>query len=472
MPRKRASRRGLVLGAGGVLGSAWMIGALRAIEAEQGVDVRDHDVVVGTSAGSVIAALLGLGIGADVMVNSERGVFEPGYPVLDYRDLGASLPPRPRMRMGSPRLLTASALHPRQTTPMVALAALLPQGRGQIAAIGDLVIAATERLEHPLDPLAAKRSAAVPPGARRGRQQEPLGPNGWPLHPQLHIVAMDFDTGGRVLFGSEGAPPAPLSHAVMASCAIPGWYAPIRISGRRFVDGGTRSPASLDLLAASNLDEVMVLAPACSFESDRPRSAVALVERQMRRAATRRLAREIELVQAAGIRVTVLCPGPEDLQVIGGNMMDLTRRAEVFETSLRTSTEALRALPAPTASPVARPARSTTGPRSTTGSRNATGTATGTRGATGPTRAATASTAGTTTGSTRAGTGPTRRATAPAQDVVQGDTVPTRGRAPAARGATGPRAAGGTTPRTARGTSRGAAGDGSPEENADLGLVG
>jgi NTE family protein len=92
----------------------------------------------------------------------------------------------------------------------------------------------------------------------------------------------------------------------------------------------------------AGLDEVIVLAPACSFETDRPRGAVARVERQMRRAATRRLAREVEVARAAGVRVTVLCPGPEDLEAIGGNVMDITRRVEVFETSLRTCGVALR----------------------------------------------------------------------------------------------------------------------------------
>ncbi|WP_396229837.1 patatin-like phospholipase family protein, partial [Frankia sp. CpI1-P] len=71
MTRRRAPRRGLVLGAGGVLGSAWMIGAMRAVETETGRDLGSSDLVVGTSAGSVVAALLGLGVGIDVMANSE-----------------------------------------------------------------------------------------------------------------------------------------------------------------------------------------------------------------------------------------------------------------------------------------------------------------------------------------------------------------------------------------------------------------
>ncbi|ABD10159.1 patatin [Frankia sp. CcI156] len=315
MTRKRAPRRGLVLGAGGVLGSAWMIGAMRAVETATGRDLSGADLVVGTSAGSVVAALLGLGIGIDVMANSERGIYEAGDPVLDYRDLGASLPPRPRMRMGSPRLLTASARHPRRSSPMVTLAAMLPQGRGKISAVGDLVTAAMDR--------------------------KGLDPTEWPTRPALRVVAMNFDTGERVLFGVADAPRATLSEAVMASCAIPGWYAPVTVDGQRFVDGGTRSPASVDLLADAGLAEILVLAPACSFQLDRPRGTVARVERQVRRAATRRLMREVEMVEAAGTRVTVLCPGPEDLEVIGGNVMDLTRRAQVFETALRTTGEAL-----------------------------------------------------------------------------------------------------------------------------------
>ncbi|MCK9922507.1 patatin-like phospholipase family protein [Frankia sp. AgPm24] len=317
MSRRRTVRRGLVLGAGGVLGSAWMIGALCAVETETGRDLARSDLVVGTSAGSVVASLLGLGISVEAMANSERGIHESGDPILDYRDLGASLPPRPKMRMGSPRLLTASALHPRHATPMVTLAALLPQGRGKISAVGDLVLA--------------------------GMGRAGVDPNHWPDRPALRIVAMNFDTGDRVLFGSPEAPRMSLPDAVMASCAIPGWYAPIEVNGQRFVDGGTRSPTSVDLLVDAGLDEVVVVAPACSLATDRPRGAVALVERQVRRAATRRLLREVALLEGVGTRVTVICPGPDDLMAMGGNLMDLTRRAEVFETSLSTTTDFLRA---------------------------------------------------------------------------------------------------------------------------------
>jgi NTE family protein len=194
---------------------------------------------------------------------------------------------------------------------MVALAALLPQGRGTITAVGELVAAASER----------------ECGTIRG----------WSRSPRLHVVAMDYDTGERVMFGAPGAPRPPVPTAVMASCAIPGWYTPIEIAGRRYIDGGTRSPASLDMLVDTGIDDVLVLAPACSLEIDRPRGGLARVERRVRRTATRRLMGEVEKVRGAGLEVTVVCPGPEDLEAIGGNVMDASRRADVFEMSVRTS---------------------------------------------------------------------------------------------------------------------------------------
>ena len=76
------------------------------------------------------------------------------------------------------------------------------------------------------------------------------GPDGWAPREGVWVVAMDYDSGRRVAFGREGAPPARLDEAVTASCAIPGWYAPVLIDGRRYVDGGTLSATSADLLAA------------------------------------------------------------------------------------------------------------------------------------------------------------------------------------------------------------------------------
>lgn len=314
-------RRGLVLGAGGVLGFAWMIGALAALEAEEGFDARDVEICVGTSAGSILAALLGSGVSVETMLRHQQGIPIPGDFNIDWdydRDSGGALPPRPRLGLGSPELLRRAARHPLRVPPLATLSAVLPRGRGTLEPLRRMIDRAARGL-----PAAGTR----PP---------------WPLDPQVWVIAMDYSAGRRVAFGRDGSPPATLAAAVTASCAIPGWYAPSVIDGRRYVDGGTTSPTSVDLLAGRGLTEVYVLAPMISFAYDRPSSPVARAERRLRRTVTRRVLNEATRVRRAGTEVTLLGPGPADLQVIGANLMDPRRRAAVLATSLRTSPEALR----------------------------------------------------------------------------------------------------------------------------------
>jgi NTE family protein len=163
----------------------------------------------------------------------------------------------------------------------------------------------------------------------------------WPTTPEAWIVSMDYDSGRRIAFGRAGAPPASLADAVMSSCAIPGWYAPVEIGGRRYIDGGTLSPTSIDLLADRGLDEVIVLAPMASFDYDDPPTVVGRMERRFRRAMTKRVLHEAGKVRRRGASVTVLGPGREDLEAIGVNLMDHRRRMNVLEVSLRTTAAAL-----------------------------------------------------------------------------------------------------------------------------------
>jgi NTE family protein len=306
---------GLVLGAGGVLGAAWTIGALAALQEERGLDPREADVLLGTSAGSVLSAFLGCGVGVDVLLDHQRGIVNAEAPDISYDpdvDGGGALPPLPRPGIGSARGVLSTALRPWKVTPMGALSAVLPQGRGSLAPIGTLV------------------DAVCPKGA-------------WAAHPQTWIVAMDYDNGRRVAFGRDGAPHASLRDAVMSSCAIPGWYTPVTIGGRRYVDGGACSPTSLDLVLPLELDEVVVLSPMTSMEYDRPATVAGRLERRFRRLVTKRLVSEVRKVARTGTKVTLLGPGPDDLDAIGANLMDPRRREKVLETSLRTSAQALRA---------------------------------------------------------------------------------------------------------------------------------
>jgi NTE family protein len=137
-----------------------------------------------------------------------------------------------------------------------------------------------------------------------------------------------------------------VGEAVLASCSIPGWFAPQTIGGRRYVDGGVRSSTSLGLLAedgAPALDEVYVLAPMASHAYDRPRDPLSAAERAVRMVLTRWLDAEVAAVRDRGVAVTVVTPGPADLAAMGGNLMNPRRRDRVLETSLETSALALAA---------------------------------------------------------------------------------------------------------------------------------
>jgi NTE family protein len=309
-----APRRGLVLGAGGVLGAAWSIGALNAIAEVEGFAPHEADLIVGTSAGSVLAALVGAGLTAQELADHQRGMPLPHRVGIDWdydRATGGAHPTRPKLAMGSPALLRRSVTNPRHVPPLAVLAALTPPGSGTLAEVGGMVAAVADE-------------------------------SGWVARDGVYIMSLDYDSGRRVAFGREGSPPATIDQAVMASCAIPGWYAPITIGGRRYIDGGAWSTSNVDVVAREEVDEVYVVAPMASFVLDHPRKLTGRIERQVRRQITRRLLHEADKVRATGKAITILTPGPEDLAVIGANMMDPSRRLEVLDTSMRTSADALR----------------------------------------------------------------------------------------------------------------------------------
>jgi NTE family protein len=316
-------RRALVLGGGGVLGFAWIVGALSALQVEAGFDARDVQLVVGTSAGAVAAAALGCAVSVDQMRRHHQGIPAPDDPPIafEYDTTGRGLPPRPGFGFGSPRLLLGGVRHPRQSRTLLTLTGALPTGRGSLQPVADMVAGIAEE-------------AGI-----AGR---------WPIQPRPWIVAVDYWSGRRVVFGRDqvgprGAPNVSLPDAVVASCSIPAWYPPMRIGGHPYIDGGAASNASADLLVDRPVDEVYVLAPMASVELDRPRSPVARIERSIRRAITRGILADVARLRASGKHVLLVSPGPEDLELIGANLMDPRRRTAVLETAMQSATVQLRA---------------------------------------------------------------------------------------------------------------------------------
>ncbi len=297
-------RVGLVLGGGGILGAAWMIGGLAAVEERIGRPLDDCDVIVGTSAGSIVAAALRLGFTPAQLVAHQLGDGEAHLPgAHEFQHDSGRLPPPPRMRIGSARMLATAALAPHSVHLRALASAFVPQGRAE-----------HRTLRRYLETMVSD------------------DPDQWPER-DTWIVGVDYERGRRVVFGRAGSPSASLPDAVVASCSIPGWHAPTVIGDRRYVDGGVRSAASLDLLQGRGLDEVYVLAPMASYETDRPLRPSWCAERRLRQAFAVQVSLERRKVERAGGRVTVITPGPDDLPALGINLMDGRRRHDVLRTA-------------------------------------------------------------------------------------------------------------------------------------------
>lgn len=317
--RGDSPRVGLVLGAGGVLGGAWLVGALDAIARETGWDPASAERIVGTSAGSMVSALLACGVPPWVMVAHAAGE-SPDVP--DELSIAEDDMPRwggasfrlhrglPALGPGSWRLAAASLARPYRYAPAAVVAGWVPRG-----------LVSTEPLK-----------AVV----RR------VADDGWAPHPGLWIMACDYATGRRVAFGRDDAPPAPLADAVAASCAIPGFYRPVRIGGRRYVDGGVASTSNLDVLAGEGLDLVLCLNPLSSLETPRVRRPTAIAAARLRAASGRRLGREARRLREAGTDVVLLQPTIHDLDAMGTNLMSRRRRNEVIGVAVETVTGHLR----------------------------------------------------------------------------------------------------------------------------------
>jgi len=308
-------KRAVVIGGGGVLGGTWAVGALSALEKAHGFRIADADLLVGTSAGSVLAALIASGVSLEELIQhySDHKVTSgplEGYTWDPQRATGGGRPGSPRQWLpGSPALVGAGLRHLGKIPATAVLSGLLPPGGKSLERIGHLI------------------DAVSPMGAWA---QSP---------PELWIVAMDYDSGKRVVFGRAGAPRVSLSDAVMASCAIPGWFTPVAIDGHTYVDGGAISATSVDVVAEHDCDEVFVIAPMAATESDQPSGLGAKLERRWRSHITSAAQDEISTVEHAGARVYFVRPTPEDLRAMGANLMDSSRRLHVLETSLRTSSE-------------------------------------------------------------------------------------------------------------------------------------
>jgi NTE family protein len=252
--------RALVLGGGGVTGIAWELGILAGL-ADADVDLTNTDLVVGTSAGSVVGTLIASGTPIEKLYQRQ----------LD--------PPTGEQaaRLGLGLLLRYAS------------AGLGRDAQRSRAKIGAMALAAR----------------TIPEAERRAIIEGRLAGRDWPAYPALRITAVAADDGEFVTFDRDSG--VSLVDAVAASCAVPGVWPPVTINGRRYIDGGMRSPANVDL--AADCDHVVVLAPiTASFRRETRVSAqVAALPRTT--------------------RAVVVAPDGQAARAIGRNVLDPRRRA-------------------------------------------------------------------------------------------------------------------------------------------------
>lgn len=297
---------GVVFGGAGVLGAAWMAGALAAWADRTGRDPRQADLLVGGSAGAMSAALLGSGVSLSELIEHELGRTVRSGPLA--RVTAGAVPDAGHFGSGAWALVEQRPGVVRKVPPSPALAGILPPGRGDLASVGRLV-----------DDVQAAH----------GR-----GPGQWSVHPGVRVTATDYTSGARVCFGEPGAPAAGLAEAVMASCAVPGWYPTVTIGGRNYVDGGAASGVDLDLVIGQDLDEVLVLAPMMSLLHPAPPTH-SPHEQALRRRVTARALLQAEQVRDAGTQVTLVCPGAGEITAFGADQLDPTRRHLVLDDAFR-----------------------------------------------------------------------------------------------------------------------------------------
>ena len=205
-------RRAVVLGSGGHGGVAWEIGMLRGLR-RHGIDVRDADLLIGSSAGSVVAAHLALD-----------------------RDLDEAL-----SRLGSPAVAATGA----RMGPAVLVRYLAADLRPGPPAKGRAWL--TRR---------AGRAAVIDEETFVAAVAQGIEDADWPDR-DLVVTAVRADTGAAVAFTRDSG--VPLARAVAASCAVPWVYPPVTIHGDRYVDGGIRTVTNADM--AVGCDRVLVIAP-------------------------------------------------------------------------------------------------------------------------------------------------------------------------------------------------------------------
>jgi NTE family protein len=289
----------LVLGGGGILGEAWMSAVLAGIDEGEEFDTRECGCYVGTSAGSIVAASLVAGLAPGIRLGRSSA---PNATPLEE--------PGGRVNALWQGFSAAAGLAGSAAGPLASLAFASTAAGGAMIRRTVLRNVRTGRRSLAELGLMVERSGARWDG-------------------RLRIVAVELETGRRVVFGSSGAPRLSVSAAVQASCAIPGVFRPVLTGGHAYVDGGAWSPTNIDAAEVSGGERVLCLNPTGSLRPGIGPLAGAVGPLSRAVAATEAL-----VVRNRGAIVTSINPDEVSAAAMGANLMNPRARDAVIEAGL------------------------------------------------------------------------------------------------------------------------------------------
>jgi NTE family protein len=274
------TKNALVLGGGGTLGVAWETGLLAGLR-DAGIDPGAADLVVGTSAGSIVGTYIAGGK-LDEGIARQSQASDP--------DINAMIAEVDFVGM----------------TQLFAYWASLPELTKEVMAeVGAKALAAKTTTEQNWT---AYFEDLVPVEA-------------WPSKP-LMLTAVDTANGDFQVWDRDSG--IPIHLAVASSCAVPGMFPPVTLNGKRYTDGGVRSGTSADL--AAGFDSVLMVAPIGSGKD-----GIDPILGRTSRA-------EAETLRTAGSHVELAFPDADSLEAMGGNRMDSSRRPQCIEAGRRQGT--------------------------------------------------------------------------------------------------------------------------------------
>jgi len=282
---KQGFNQALVLGSGGMLGAAWIASSLNFLESKNLWKQENDDLRIGTSAGSLIASLLGGGLNPSELIKIlSTGRFHNEGSEINL----PSVPSREKIPFGpsDSSYLLRSLLKGRAPHLGILVASLFPEGEQSTSQVEEFVNMVVN--------------------------------NKW-SSTTTWIVATEVSSGKRKIFTDKsGVNPG---QAVAASCAVPALYLPVTINSKKYIDGGAISCHNLDVAVSSGAKNITLLSPISGYTKINFKSGINRALNQFTRNTEQFSMDQIVRKLPLDINLRVISPGKESRKILSSSSL-------------------------------------------------------------------------------------------------------------------------------------------------------